>query len=117
MEIWKTIDRYAFPSLYGQKRTEEACVKYVLTLSYAIPLIRIVGSFEHQLPDFYKGRLAFGPPVDPIIRKFLPAAAFSVDTPDLLLEHGRVPLRVELHDDATGTRADSAPRARLGSAR
>ena len=101
-EIWQTIDRYTFPRLHRQEQTEEARVKYVLTSSYPIPLKCVVGSFENQLPNFNEARLAFGTPFDPLIRKFLPAAALAVDTSNLLLEDGRVPLSVELHDYAAG---------------
>jgi site-specific recombinase XerD len=76
-------------------------VEDVLPAHDPVPLKRVVGSLENQLPDLDEGRLALGTVREPFLHPLLPEAALAVDAANLLLEHGRVPLRLELHHHPT----------------
>jgi hypothetical protein len=59
--------------------------KRVLAAHYAIPLKRVVRTFEEKLPHLYVGRLALSTVLEPLLRAPLPQAALAVDAADLLL--------------------------------
>jgi hypothetical protein len=90
------------PGVGRQERTEEARIEDVLAAHDAVPLERVVGPLEDELPDLDEGRFTLGSVDEPLLRALLPEAALPIDTPDLLFEDGGVPFGMELHDDATG---------------
>lgn len=64
--------RYALPRVCWQKPTEEACVKSVLASHYPVPLKRIVGPLENQLPHLDEGRIVVSTVIEPLLRALFP---------------------------------------------
>lgn len=67
-----------------------------------VPLIRVVCPLKYKLSNLDEWGLSLGALIQPLFCELLPPAALPIDSPDLLLEDGRVPFGVELHDDAAG---------------
>jgi hypothetical protein len=72
----------------------------------AVPLKRVVGALEDELPNLDEGRFTLRVSlfalVEPIPGELLPQTSLAIDTADLLLEDGGVPFGVELDDHPTG---------------
>ena len=79
--------RYTIPDVGRQERPEETRVEDVLAAHDSVPLERVVGPLEDELPNLDEGRFTPGSVDEPLLRALLPEAALPIDTPDLLFEY------------------------------
>src|SRR3954470_5335560 len=98
--------RDSLPCPFREQRTEQAGIEHMLPAHDAVPLKRVVGALEDELPNLDEWRptlhVSLFALVEPLLGERLPQTSLAINTADLLLKDGGVPFGVELDHYPTG---------------